>query len=154
ITFEGLSQILGRLEALLAEDGGVLDRIYFCPHHPEAGFPGEISALKVDCECRKPGTLLLRRAFADLPIDQKRSSLIGDSVRDIGAARGAGIWAYGVRTGHGCRDREVYEREIGLPPEPDLMFDNVSEAVNFEVGYGALVVPVVNAIRELATLRS
>ena len=36
VTFEGLSHILGRLEALLAEDGGVLDRIYFCPHHPES----------------------------------------------------------------------------------------------------------------------
>ena len=115
VTFEGLSHILGRLEALLAEDGGVLDRIYFCPHHPEAGFPGEISTLKVRCECRKPGTLLLRRAFADLPIDRRRSALIGDSLRDIGAARGVGIWAYGVRTGYGCRDRERYEREIGLP---------------------------------------
>ncbi len=38
VTFEGLDHILGRLEALLAMDGGVLDRIYFCPHHPEAGF--------------------------------------------------------------------------------------------------------------------
>ena len=69
VTFEGLDHILGRLEALLAEDGGVLDRIYFCPHHPEAGFPGEIPALKIRCECRKPGTLMLRRALADLPID-------------------------------------------------------------------------------------
>src|SRR6185437_16210549 len=73
VTFEGLSHILGRLEALLAEDGGgVLDRIYFCPHHPEAGFPGEVAALKIRCECRKPGSLLLRQAFADLPIEQGR----------------------------------------------------------------------------------
>ena len=74
------------LEALLAADGGVLDRIYYCPHHPDAGFQGEIPTLKVLCECRKPGTLLLKRALADLPIDQRRSALIGDSLRDIAAA--------------------------------------------------------------------
>src|SRR5712692_5359363 len=125
VTIEGLAHILGRLEALLAADGGVLDRIYYCPHHPESGFPGEIATLKVRCECRKPGTLLLREAFADLPIDRERSALIGDSLRDIGAARGVGIWAYGVRTGHRCRDRERYRREIGTPPLPDLMFENV-----------------------------
>ncbi len=147
VTFEGLGHILGRLEALLAEDGGVLDRVYFCPHHPEAGFAGEISALKVRCECRKPGTLLLQRAMADLPIDQRRSALIGDSLRDIGAARAFGIWAYGVRTGIGCRDAERYRKETGTPPVPDLMFDTVSEAVDFDTEYNGLVAPVVTAIR-------
>jgi len=147
VTFEGLDHILGRLEALLAEDGGVLDRIYACPHHPESGFPGEIPELKIRCECRKPGTLLLRQALADLPIDRPRSMLIGDSLRDIGAARGIGIWAYGVRTGYGCRDRERYRREAGTPPVLDLMFESVSEAVEFGVGYRALAAPVMAGIR-------
>jgi histidinol-phosphate phosphatase family protein len=147
VTFEGLDHILGRLEALLALDGGVLDRIYSCPHHPESGFPGEIPALKIRCECRKPGTLLLRKALTDMPIDQSRSMLIGDSLRDIGAARGIGIWAYGVRTGYGCRDGERYRREAGTPPVPDLMFDTVSEAVDFGIGYRALAAPVMADIR-------
>jgi mannose-1-phosphate guanylyltransferase / phosphomannomutase len=147
VTFDGLDHILGRLEALLAENGGVLDRIYFCPHHPESGFAGEIAALKIRCECRKPGTLLLRQALADLPIDRPRSMLIGDSLRDIGAARGIGIWAYGVRTGYGCRDGERYRRESGAPPVPDLMFESVSEAVEFGIGYRALAEPVVADIR-------
>jgi histidinol-phosphate phosphatase family protein len=147
VTFEGLSHILGRLEALLAEDGGILDRLYFCPHHPDAGFSGEVPELKIRCECRKPGTLLLRRAFADLPIDRSRSVLIGDSLRDIGAARGAGIRAYGVRTGHGCRD--VYPPEAGPVPVPDLMFDTVREAVDFAIGYRALVDPVAMRLRSL-----
>ena len=146
VTLEGLDHILGRLEALLAEDGGVLDRIYFCPHHPESGFPGEIPALKIRCECRKPGTLLLRQALADLPIDQPRSMLIGDSLRDIGAARGIGIWAYGVRTGYGCRDRERYQRESGMPPVPDLMFETVSEAVEFGIDYRGIAAPVMAEI--------
>jgi mannose-1-phosphate guanylyltransferase / phosphomannomutase len=146
VTFEGLAHILGRLEALLAADGGVLDRVYYCPHYPESGFAGEIPALKIRCECRKPGTLLFRRAFADLPIDRQRSVLIGDSFRDIGAARALGIWAYGVRTGYGCRDGERYRRETGAPPAPDLMFENVSEAVDVEIEYGALAAPALGAI--------
>jgi mannose-1-phosphate guanylyltransferase/phosphomannomutase len=147
VTFEGLDHILGRLEALLAENGGVLDRIYFCPHYPQSGFEGEIAALKIRCECRKPGTLMLRQALADLPIDRLRSMLIGDSLRDIGAARGIGIWAYGVRTGYGCRDRERFRRESGVPPVPDLMFETVSQAVEFGVGYRALAKLVVAGIR-------
>ncbi len=149
VTFDGLSHILGRLEALLAAEGGILDRLYFCPHYPVSGFPGEISELKVRCECRKPGTLLFRRALEEMPIDRKRSSLIGDSLRDIGAARGLGIWAYGVRTGYGCRDGERYRREFGPPPVPDLMFQDVSEAVDFAVQYQAMVAPALAAIRDL-----
>jgi histidinol-phosphate phosphatase family protein len=147
VTCAGLAHILGRLEALLAVDGGVLDRIYYCPHHPEVGFPGEVAALKVRCECRKPGSLLVRQAFADLPIDPSRSVLVGDSLRDIGAARGAGVWAYGVRTGYGCRDVERFRDENGEPPSPDLMFATVSEAVDFAIGYQSFASPALTAIR-------
>ena len=80
-----------------------------------------------------------------------RSIFIGDSLLDIGAARGVGIWAYGVRTGHGCRDRERYERDHGVAPVPDLMFESVSEAVDFELEYETLAAPIVSRIRELAT---
>ena len=145
VTFDCLAHILGRLEALLAEEGGVLDRLYFCPHHPETGFPGEVPSLKIRCECRKPGTLLLRRAFDDLPIDRGKAVMIGDSLRDIGAARGVGIWAYGVRTGHGCRD--TYPSDAGPPPQPDLMFGTVGEAVDFAIGYGAIAAPVLGRLR-------
>lgn len=149
VTFEGLDRILGRLEALLAEEGGVLDRIYACPHHPQAGFPGEVAGLKIHCECRKPGALLLQRAFAELSIDPLRSMLVGDSLRDIGAARRIGLAAYGVRTGYGCRDHERYRRESGVPPVPDLMFESVAEAVEFCIGYRAHAAPLLVQIARL-----
>lgn len=146
ITFDGLHHILARLEALLAEDGGVLDRIYVCPHYPGSGFIGEVPELKIRCGCRKPGTLLLRQALAEFPIERSRSMLVGDSLRDIGAARGIGIWAYGVRTGYGCRDRARYLKETGAPPVPDLMFADVSEAVEFGIGYRDLAAPILSEI--------
>jgi histidinol-phosphate phosphatase family protein len=148
ITFDDLDAILGRLEALLAEQGGVLDRIYVCPHHPDGGFPGEVKALKVRCECRKPGTLLFRRAMDELPIDRARSIAIGDSLRDIGAARAAGVWAYGVRTGYGCRDTARYPGGAAAAPVPDLMFDDVGEAVRFALAYRDLAAPLAKATPE------
>jgi histidinol-phosphate phosphatase family protein len=153
VTLEGLEHIFGRLEALLAQDGGILDRIYFCPHHPERGFPGEITELKIKCECRKPGTLLFRRAFAELPIDKGRSAMIGDSFRDIGAAKAIGLWAYGVRSGHGCRDQARYWRETGTAPLPDAMFENVSEAVDFAIRYSSRAEPIVKAVRDLLKIK-
>jgi len=151
ITFDELDGILGRLEALLAEEHGVLDRIYVCPHHPERGFPGEVAALKIKCDCRKPGALLFRRAMEELPIDRARSCAIGDSLRDIGAARAAGVWAYGVRTGYGCRDAGRYPGGADAAPPPDLMFEDVGEAVRFALGYAALTAPLAKAIGERRT---
>jgi mannose-1-phosphate guanylyltransferase / phosphomannomutase len=152
VTFKGLDHILGRLEALLAEEGGVLDRIYFCPHHPDSGFPGEIRALKIACECRKPGTLLFRRAMDELPVEPARSVGIGDSLRDIGAARTMGIWSYGVRTGYGCRDADRYPG--GSLPVPDLMFEDVLEAVDFCATYRTLAQPIVSAMHNHPKIRS
>jgi histidinol-phosphate phosphatase family protein len=146
ITFDELDHILGRLEALLAEHGGVLDRIYVCPHHPDRGFAGEVTALKIVCECRKPGALLFRRAMEELPIDRGRSVAIGNSLRDIGAARAAGVWAYGVRTGYGCRDPERYPGGAQAAPVPDLMFDDVGDAVRFALSYQARAASLLKAI--------
>ncbi len=63
-----------RLAELLAAEGARLDAQYHCPHLPELTGP---------CECRKPGTLLYRRAAADLGIDLARSWWIGDKPRDV-----------------------------------------------------------------------
>lgn len=127
LDYDGLERIFGRLEGLLARQGAWFSRIYFCPHHPEKGFAGEVEALKMDCPCRKPHPGMLEEAAADLNIDLRSSAIIGDSLRDIGAARAMGIEGFGVRTGYGCRDRDRYP---GPPPEPDAMFDTVLAATD------------------------
>lgn len=66
----------------LAARGAHIDGFYFCPHHPDIGEPPYRQA----CDCRKPGTGLLRRAMVDLPIDMDRSLLIGDRPSDLEAA--------------------------------------------------------------------
>ncbi len=70
-----------RLEALLAAGGARLDAQYHCPHLPELTGP---------CECRKPGTLLYRRAAEELGADLARSWWIGDAARDVAPAAALG----------------------------------------------------------------
>jgi len=127
ISLSDLESIHGRLEMELGAGGAWLDRIFYCPHHPEKGHAGEVPGLKINCDCRKPKTGLLKRALAELPLDLERSCLIGDSKRDIEAARAMKIPAYGVRTGNGCRDAE-----------PDKLFNDVYEAVHFAIFTGPL----------------
>lgn len=132
IGFTELDRILERLQTLLGNDGGALDRIYFCPHYPDRT-PAGIPELQIHCDCRKPGKLLFERAIAELEIDRARSVAIGDSLRDIAAAHAVGVRAYGVRTGNGCRDSARNPGGESAAPKPDEMFDNVREAVAFHL---------------------
>ena len=54
VTFHDVDEVHKRLETELGNEKAYLDGIYFCPHHPEKGFPGEVAELKIDCGCRKP----------------------------------------------------------------------------------------------------
>jgi len=64
-----LERIHGRLETLLSGTGGYLDRIFFCPHHPDSGFAGEVPELKIVCDCRKPEPGMIERAIREMNID-------------------------------------------------------------------------------------
>ena len=46
LAFDGLDTIHGKLDYLLGLEGSYLDKLYFCPHHPDAGFDGEKKELK------------------------------------------------------------------------------------------------------------
>jgi histidinol-phosphate phosphatase family protein len=126
MTTHDLESVHGKLETLLGFAGAKIDRIYYCPHHPEQGFDGEVAALKINCACRKPEAGMLMQAAAELPLLLEQSCIIGDSWRDIATARIAGIYAYGVRTGCGCKDYMGRYR-------PDLIFSDVAQAAKFAV---------------------
>ena len=121
-----LRQIHDKLETLLGLEHAFLDRIYYCPHHPEKGYPGERVALKIDCDCRKPKPGMVRQAQRDLNIDLAASWFIGDTTTDVQTARAAGVKSILVRTGHGGGDKKH-------AAEPDYTFDTLLEAVQFIV---------------------
>lgn len=90
VTEGELREIHGRLEMLLGQEGAWLDDIYYCPHHPDGGFPGERPELKRKCRCRKPEPGMLLRAAGRYNIDLSRSWMAGDSRADIAAGQAAG----------------------------------------------------------------
>lgn len=81
--------------------GVLIDRFYYCPHHPEGTVPG----LSVSCTCRKPQPGMLLRAASELHIDLERSWLVGDILSDVEAGNRAG-----------CRTALV---DLGTESRPD-----------------------------------
>lgn len=90
ITVDELKTIHNALETQLGNEHAYIDAIYYCPHHPDSGFKGEVKELKIDCECRKPKAGLLFKAANDYNIDLTDSFMIGDSDIDIAAGVAAG----------------------------------------------------------------
>lgn len=89
-TMEELDNIHATLETMLGKEHAYLNDIYFCPHHPDKGFEGEIPEYKIVCQCRKPEPGLLLQAAKDWNIDLKNSYMIGNSDRDVQAGENAG----------------------------------------------------------------
>ncbi|MBQ9433166.1 MAG: HAD-IIIA family hydrolase [Synergistaceae bacterium] len=90
VTREELGEIHNKMETLLGKEGAYLDAIYYCPHHPDKGYDGEVPELKIDCSCRKPKPGMLIKAAIDLNIDLSSSWMIGDGENDIEAGKSAG----------------------------------------------------------------
>lgn len=90
VTFDELREIHNKMETLLGEQGAYLDAVYFCPHHPDKGYEGEIPELKIACECRKPKPGMLLQAAKKFNIDLSSSWMVGDFETDIMAGKAAG----------------------------------------------------------------
>ncbi|SFB68777.1 HAD-hyrolase-like [Brevinema andersonii] len=77
------------METLLGREGAFIDRIYSCRHHPEKGYYGEVSELKISLFCRKPNPGMLFQACDELNINLSLSWMVEDSDIDIQAGRAA-----------------------------------------------------------------
>ena len=89
-TLEELEEIHNKMETLLGNEGAYIDDIFFCPHHPDKGFAGEVPEYKIECDCRKPKNGLFKKAAEKYNIDLSQSYMIGDHDRDIQAGINAG----------------------------------------------------------------
>ena len=74
-------------ESRLALHGIDIRKTYFCPDHPTEG----IGVYRRDSDWRKPHSGMMRQAIADLGLDPARTWAVGDKMRDLEAAAGAGI---------------------------------------------------------------
>lgn len=67
--------------------GVVIDKVYFCPFHPEYG----VGRYKVDSPFRKPRPGMILQAAEEFGVDLEHSVLVGDKESDIEAGLAAGI---------------------------------------------------------------
>lgn len=121
---DDVKSIHNKLETLLGRDHAYLNDIYFCPHHPDSGYPGENVAFKIACDCRKPNTGMIKRAVEEYNVDIKSSWFIGDTTTDIQTGIEAGMRTILVRTGKGGQDGK-------FSAPPDFIFDDLKGAVDF-----------------------
>jgi len=112
-SFEELHNIHNKLKTLLGEKGAFVDDIFYCPHHPDKGFEGEVPELKFDCECRKPKTGMIDEAVKKYNIDLSKSYMVGDSTMDLELARNAGVKSVLVDTGFAGNDGK-YDRSCDI----------------------------------------
>ncbi|MEY5099589.1 MAG: hypothetical protein RJA36_2308 [Pseudomonadota bacterium] len=89
-----------RMHKALAEVGGRIDAVFFCPHAPEEG-----------CNCRKPAPGLFRQIALHLRVPLEQVVAAGDSLDDVQAAAAAGCEPHLILTGQSIRYRDG-----SLPP--------------------------------------
>jgi len=85
-----LNAIHAAMHRAVAEAGGRIDAIFFCPHRPDDG-----------CGCRKPMPGMLREIAERMNADLSQVPVVGDSRRDLEAAAAAGAKPFLVLTGNG-----------------------------------------------------
>lgn len=91
IDIRTLHLIHQKMHQRLAEIGGSIEAILFCPHGPED-----------NCRCRKPKPGLFHELATRLRISLDGIPAVGDRLSDILAARAAGARPILVETGRGC----------------------------------------------------
>ncbi|WJF89585.1 HAD-IIIA family hydrolase [Paraburkholderia bonniea] len=123
-TLDELRQIHNKMETLLGRMGAYIDRLYYCPHHPDKGFEGEVPELKFACSCRKPSTGMVDQAVSELNIERARSWFVGDTSTDMLTAQRAGLKSILVETGYAGLDQKYRA-------EPDFTVPDLTAAVDF-----------------------
>ena len=127
VTFQELDEIHKKMETELGKGGSYLDDIFFCPHHPDKGYQGEVAELKMYCDCRKPKIGMLIEAAEKYNIDYNESWYIGDTTMDIQTGKNAGIRTILVQTGQAGQDGKY-------DAMPDYIAENLLAAVTYILG--------------------
>lgn len=108
-TIEKLNYIHDRMSIKIKEAGGFIEKIYYCPHHPDD-----------NCLCRKPKPGMLLAAKKEMNISFETSYFIGDSFKDIEA--GASV---------GCKTILLLNNRIDIKKaviKPNFCIENIIDA--------------------------
>jgi D-glycero-D-manno-heptose 1,7-bisphosphate phosphatase len=108
-----LNAINDKMYRALAQVGGRIDSLFYCPHAAEA-----------DCNCRKPKPGMFLDIAQRFNVDLAGVPSVGDSLRDLQAAAAAGAQPMLVLTGKGTKTKSA-----GGLPDNTIQFADLAEAV-------------------------
>ena len=113
---DALDTMHEKLERLVEAEGGCIDFIAYCPHHPDD-----------HCSCRKPLTGLLDQIRRHFHLDSLEGAImVGDSRKDLEAAYSGKCQPILVRTGNGL-DTERHLDARPIPGADVSIYDNLSK---------------------------
>jgi D-glycero-D-manno-heptose 1,7-bisphosphate phosphatase len=108
-----LNAINEKMYKALAQVGGRIDALFYCPHPAEA-----------NCTCRKPKPGMFEDVARRFNVSLAGVPSIGDSLRDLQAAVAAGGMPVLVLTGKGAKTQAA-----GGLPEHTKVYQDLAEAV-------------------------
>jgi D-glycero-D-manno-heptose 1,7-bisphosphate phosphatase len=118
-TADTLGRIHTRMIDHVQQYGGKIEIIFFCPHHPDD-----------QCDCRKPKTGLYKELAERLNIGFNGVYSVGDSVRDLIAAKSAGANPVLVKTGNGKKSVKQINADPSLNLSDTPVFDSLAAFVD------------------------
>ncbi|MEM1112873.1 MAG: D-glycero-beta-D-manno-heptose 1,7-bisphosphate 7-phosphatase [Pseudomonadota bacterium] len=121
----GLDELEGIHQTLCQQvenAGGSIAGIFYCPHLPDAG-----------CNCRKPAVGMLEAIHEELGESPVGAWFVGDSLKDLQAARNFGCKPALVRSGKGQgTERRLASDDPGVDDPASIpVFDNLAAAADF-----------------------
>lgn len=115
-----LNAINDKMHRLLAQVGGRIDAVFYCPHTDEAR-----------CDCRKPKPGMIEEIARRYGMDLDGVPCVGDSLRDLQAGVRLGAQPMLVRTGKGEKTLAA-----GGLPQGTLVFADLAEAARHIIEHG------------------
>jgi D-glycero-D-manno-heptose 1,7-bisphosphate phosphatase len=104
-----LNAIHDTMHKAVAQAGGRVDAVFFCPHAADA-----------NCECRKPNPGMLQEIGRRMNVTLAGVPMVGDGLRDLQAAAAVGAQPVLVLTGKGRRTQKDGGLPEGTRVFPDL----------------------------------
>ena len=115
LTKKTLDRMTRQMLQTIRRSGGRIRKVYYCVHQTSDR-----------CKCKKPKTLLLKKALRGRRLDPAKIFFIGDSEEDLAAAKNFGCRSILVLSGR------LKKRDIpGLSTKPDAVKKDLREAAEW-----------------------
>jgi D-glycero-D-manno-heptose 1,7-bisphosphate phosphatase len=122
ITLEQMHSVLDKATSLLAEQGALIDKVYYSPYY----HAGVVEPYNIEHEDRKPGLGMFRQAMKDFKLRPEHSWMVGDRYSDIEFGKKAGLRTILLLSGNG--EKEFLTEMAQWEFQPDFVVKNLMVA--------------------------